>query len=461
MFGEKIKALQALILAKLTEIETLQTLVETENRSFTEDESKSRKDAITEIKALKVRVGDMEETEALLASKAAPVTPIATPTTPVAPVAAAVSQAVITGGAPVKDANASLFFAKQAHALFVTGGNRYSASQYAKDVMKDELLSKTFSLPQDIINKATVAPGDSVTTGWAAELVQVNQAASAFIDLLRAASVVARFPGRQMSFGGNGSIVIPRQTGGVSGSWVGEGKAIPLGALAFDDITLTPKKNAVIVAATNELLRRSDPSAMMLIRDDIVEGIATTIDTTFVDATAASATRPAGIQTYDGTPTTSTGNTLDQITADLKTLITAMDTALLPVEGRVWMMSPANRLTLSLIRDGLGTYAFKDELASGTLLGYPLLVSTTLPNDIVMLANGSNIIIASELAPQISISEDASLHVNDAPADDIGGATTVVANMFQLDQTAIRALTTLDWAARRTAVVQVLDTVAW
>lgn len=463
MYAKMIEAKQAKIEEKLGELEAMQTQVETEDRNFTEDEKSVRDQLFADIEDLKERKVELERSESVLASnKAAPATPPAAP----APAATPTQVSSTPSGSPItvkhmSDADPSTFFAKQAHALFVTGGNRYSAAQYAKDVMKDELLAKTFTLPAEVVQRAAVAPGDSATTGWAAELVQVNQAAGAFIDLLRNASVVARFPGRQMSFGGEGSIVIPRQTGGVSGSWVGEGKAIPLGALAFDDITLTPKKNAVIVASTNELLRRSDPSAMMLIRDDIIEGIAATIDSTFVDANAATATRPAGIQTFDSAATTSGGTTLDLITADLKTMITQQDALNLPTAGRVWMMSPKNHLTLSLIRDGLGTYAFKDELASGTLLGYPVLVSNTVPDAIVMLANGSNIIIASELAPQISISQDASLHMESSPADDIGGAATPVASMFQLDQTAIRALTTLDWAARRVNVVSVLDTVAW
>jgi len=451
MYGEQIKDLQTQINEKLDQVQKLQDLVTSESRGFSDDERTGRETSINEIKALQARKADLEESEKLVSAKAVPA----------APVAKQVTAHVATGGVAVADSDPSLFFAKQAHALFMTGNNRFAAAQYAKEVMGSDLLAKTFQMPADIVAKATIVPGDSTTAGWAAELVTVNQANSAFIDLLRDASVVARFPGRQMSFAGNGSIKIPRQTGGVTGQWIGENKAIPLGALSFDDITLTPKKNAVIVASTNELLRRSDPSAMMLIRDDLIEGIANAIDTAFVDATAASATRPAGIQTFDSSPTASAGATLDLITADLKAMISQQDALNLPVDGRVWMMSPANRLTLQLIRDGLGTYAFRDEINSGVLLGYPLLVSNVMTDAIVMLANSSNIIIATELAPEISISQDASLHMETAPADDIGGATTPVQSMFQTDSTAIRALTTLDWVARRPDVVSVTNTVTW
>jgi len=462
MFGDKIKALQAKIEAKLTEVETLQTLVEKEDRGFTADESQSRTDAIAEIKALKQRKVDLEETETLVSTKAVPVTPAPSPLS--APAAPAPAYAPAVGGNPTKDADASLFFAKQAHALFVTGGNRYAAAQYAKDVMGDELIAKTFQMPADVVHKATVDAGTSTTVGWAAELVQVNQAASAFIDLLRNESVVAGYPARQMSFGQAGSIVIPRQTGKSAGGWVGEGLAIPVDALAFDDVTLTPKKNACIVVSTNELLRRSDPSAMALIRDDLVLGIAETIDTTFVSPDAESAgVSPAGTQTYDASPTASGGTTLDLITADAKAAIGAMNANNLPQMGRVWLMNPARALSLQMIRDGLGTYAFKDEILSGTWFGYPLIVSNTVPADIVMLQSASNIIIASELAPQISLSQDASLHMSDGPDADIGGGGTAtpVASMFQLDMTAIRAMTVLDWGARRAQCVETITGVAW
>jgi len=154
---------------------------------------------------------------------------------------------------------------------------------------------------------------------------------------------------------------------------------------------------------------------------------------------------------------------LDQITADLKAAIAAMDTNNLPQAGRTWLMNPAIQLSLSLIRDGLGTYAFKDELASGTLLGYPLIVSNTVPADIVMLTSASNIIIASELAPQIMISQDASLEMDGAPSGSLDTPTTATQaqSMFQRDLTAIRCLTTLDWGARRAEVVQVITGVAW
>lgn len=452
MFGEQIKALQTKIEDKLASIEALQTLVEKEDRSFTKDEQSTYDAVYEEIKALQVRKNDMEKTESLLATRAVP----ATPTTPAAPAPAA-TPTPVTGGTPVKDADPSLFFAKQAHALFVNGNSRASAAQYAKDVMQDEFLAKTFSMPLSVVNKAAaaVATGQSTVTGWAAELVQIQQAASAFIELLRPMSVVARFPGRSMDFAGNGEIKIPRQTVGSTGSWVGENNPIKVDRLTLDEVSLKPKKNANIITATNELLMRSDPSAMAIIRDDILKGIAISIDSTFTDASAASAIRPAGMQTFDGTPTASGGVTLDLVTADIKAAIAAMLTVNMPMVSPVWLINPLRVNSLRFMRDGLGAYVWKDELSSGVLAGYPVLESTTVPGDIVMLVDANQIVIASELAPEISISEDATLSL----MDDGSGAPT--ASMFQLDAVAIRAKTTLDWNSRYAEAVQVITGVAW
>jgi len=453
MFGEKIKNIQSQIEEKLTSVESLQTLVEKENRSFTEDEASTRTETIAEIKVLQKRKTDLEETESLIATRA---TPAAAPIVAAPLAAPVVLSAPITGGNPVSDDDSSLFFAKQAHSLYVNGGSRSAASTYAKEVLKDDLLAKTFKMPASVIKAAAaVATGQSTVSGWAAELVQVNQAAAAFIELLRPMSIVARFPGRQMAFAGNGEIKIPRQTVGSTGTWVGENNPIKVDRLTLDEVSLKPKKNANIITATNELLMRSDPAAMGIIRDDILKGIAVSIDTTFADAAAVSAVRPAGLQTFDGTPTASGGITLDKVTADIKAAIGAMLTVNMPMVNPVWLINPLRVNSLRFMRDGLGAYVWKDELSSGVLAGYPVLESTSVDAAIVMLVDASQIIIASELAPEISISEDATLSL----MDDGSGAPT--ASMFQLDAVAIRAKTTLDWNSRYAEAVQVISGVAW
>lgn len=450
--NEQIKHLMDQRIVKLNAVETLVTAAEGEARDFTEDEQTKYNDFKKDVKDLDNRIARLQETEQLLAaSKAQLLVPESHSRQP-----------IVAKDRAVDDP--SLHFAKIAHALHVNGGNQVMAAEYAERIWGDKVFANCIRLPEHFITHAAVDPGQSTVAGWAAELVKIQQANEAFIDILRPLSVVARFPGRQMTFmGGHGSIKIPRKTIKSTGTWVGENKAIKVDRLTLDAITLTPKKNANIITATNELLIRSDPSALMIIRDDILTGVAENIDTKFVSSDAEVAgVSPAGLQTFDSTPLTSTGATLDAITADLKALLNAMLAVNMPMTRPVWLMNPLNVNALRFIRDGLGQYAYRDEIAQGQIVGYPYLESTTVPVDIVMLVDASQIIIASELAPQIALSEDASLHMEDtSPADDIGGATSPVASMFQMDAVAIRCKTTLDWQARHAECVQVLDTVAW
>lgn len=451
MLAEQIKGLYDQREAKVKAMETLVEASEAQAKSFSDDEQGKFDQYKQDIADLDKRIANLKETEQMVAStKAKPIIPESQQRTP-----------ITANDMPVNDP--SLYFAKQAHALYMAQGSRRDAAEYAKSVWGDDIISRVFKMPAAIVAKAAVDPGTSTTVGWAAELVQVNQAASAYIDALRAMSVVARFPGMQMSFGGAGSITIPRNAGPSAGAWVGENNGIKVDAIAFDNITLAPLKNANIITATNELLARSDPAALGIIRDDILRGVATSIDTKFCSGDAASAgVSPAGLQTFDAAPLTSTGATLDAITADMKALINAMLTLNMPMTRPVWVMNPVNVNALRFIRDGLGTYAYKDEINGGTIVGYPFLESTSMAATEIMLVDASQVIIASELAPQISISEDASLHMEDtSPAEDLGGATTPVASMFQLDAVAIRAKSTIDWNLRHAGAVQVLDTVAW
>lgn len=442
------KQITALVDQKKTIISRMEEMASSET-ALDEGEQKTFDGLESEVKGLNLRQSNLEKTEQMMANEKA------------IPVKKEVAPVTVT---PQLEQDKSLFIARQVHALYMSNGNRSGAADYAKQSLGDGLLHKVLSMPADVVQRATVIPGGAGTAGFAAELVQVNQANQAFIELLRPMSVLANFPGRRMDFEGAGSIKIPRQTVGSTGSWIGEGGAIKVDRLTLDSIELTPKKNANIIALSNELLARSTPSAMALIRDDILRGIAISIDTKFTSADAAVAgVSPAGMQTFDSSPTASTGNTLDNITADLKDAIGAMLTINMPMVNPVWLINPLRLNSLKFIRDGLGAYAFKDEINSGTLAGYPFLTSTTISSSIVMLVDASQVITASELAPEVAISQDATIHMSDAPDADIGGGGTAtpVQSMFQTDSTAVKATTRLDFAPRYANCVQVITGVAW
>jgi len=414
-------------------------------KDLDEDEKEVFKTLQSESESLDARIERLEATEKTLAkSKAVKIT----------------APAIVIPAIEKDSEYSKLFMARKAHALFMGGGSKHGAAEYAKSTLNDPLLARALVTPNEVIQKAAVSPGDSTTAGYAAELVQINQMNEAFIEMLRPVSVLMSFPGRQLSFGGAGSITIPRQATGTTGGWVAEGSAIKVDAASFENITLTPKKVGNIVIATAELLRRSTPSALSILQTDLINGVAQVIDKVFVSNDAATATSPAGVQTF-GTITASAGDTLDNITTDLKGCISRLQAVNMPMTSPVWLINPVRATALRFIRDGLGAYAFKDEMNGGTLVGYPFIESNTVDDEEVMLIDANQILIASEPSPDISLSDDATVHMESSPTDDIGGAATPVRSLWQTNSVGIRTISIIDFNSRYAEACQALSGVTW
>ncbi|MBA60017.1 MAG: phage major capsid protein [Gammaproteobacteria bacterium] len=465
-FQTQIEALKSEIAGLDSQAEAiLETANAREDKATTEDEQ-GVFDTIMgqQIPALEQRIANLEAQESAQARRAAPV-----------------QFQNKAGTELVKTAEADnrkgMLFAVQAHALYVQDGSRAEASRYLRGRGYD-LAAWTLEQPRGSVEAAldnlqtaaTVAPGDTTTTGWAAELVNVKQDADDFRELLRPQTIIGRIPGqRRLTFEANGSMKVKGQTAGVSGAWIGEGDAIPLEALAFDDITLTPKKRATIVAVNNELMRRGTPSALELIRDDMVEGIARGLDATFQGNAAASSTAPAGI--FNGVESTGTvGGGYAALDNDLKGLITGFAISNVGGANRAWVMPEQSKIAIQFMRDANGNVIYPSVAESNTLLGYPIVSSSAVTAATIGLIEGSSLIVADELMPTISISEDATLSMRTDPASNLvaeNSATppvslsTPVRSMFQTDSVAIRIVTAMDWGMRHGVAVDRLTATSW
>ena len=415
---------------------------QSEGRDLTDEEQKTFADAEAKANVLESRITRAQDLEARSAKFAKPVIPPA----PGAPKKPAYGQTAVKwkmGGDPVN------LFARQAIAMY-HGGSKYGASEYAKNVMGDEVLAWMLNEGPESIIRAAVGQSSTTDPNFT-PLVAVREAAEQFIELLRPASVYVRLQaGASLDFGRDGSVKIPRQTGGVSGGWVGEGLPIKVNRMALGSVTLSPKKMAVIAFSTQELMDHSNPSLQGLLTADLVKGTAQAIDTSFVDAVAASALRPAGIRTY-GTSDASAGTALVNIMTDIKTAKTKLVNANVAMSSPVWLMSETTRIALELVVDTVGQAAFP-EIMNGTWRGYPVLSSNTVGNFIILI-DSSDLIKAMDLAPVIDSSTDATLNADDAPVGDVSTAVTPVYSMFQTDQVAIRLRTRLDWGMRHTEAV--------
>ncbi|MBE2339225.1 phage major capsid protein [Acinetobacter baumannii] len=294
---------------------------------------------------------------------------------------------------------------------------------------------------QDLITKATL--GTTTDAGFAATLVHENQLVGEFVELLRQATVFDKLQGfRAVPFRSK----IPSQVTGGTASWVGEGTAKPLTNPTFGEVEIGEHKLAAITVYTQELMRRSDPSVSVLVRDDLIAASAALVDATFLDSVAASAVRPAGV--LNGvTATPNTGETAAAYEKDLLALINTFVTNNLSLDGAYFLMSETRAAQIALLRDALGNSYFNGMALRGsrTLLGIPVITSQSLGNKIILVKT-SEILLAQDGGVDVSYSDQATL---------VDGSTTH--HLWQENKFAVRVEKFITWAKRRPVAAAYLD----
>jgi HK97 family phage prohead protease/HK97 family phage major capsid protein len=316
--------------------------------------------------------------------------------------------------------------------------------------------------------RAASAPAMTTVVGWAAELVQTLYAD--FMELLMPKSVYPRLSsyGLSLSFGRAGKISIPTRsrTPTIAGSFVGEGMPIPVRQGAFTAQIMVPKKMGVITTWTREIDEHSIPAIEGLLRNAISEDTAISLDAVLLDANAATAVRPAGILNgVASIPPTAIGappSAFNAIVQDLKNITGALMTATQGhIRNMVFLMNPQQVLSASLIAmPGAGVFPFKDEIATGKLLSYPIIDSGTVPLGTVIALDAADFVSVGGEAPRFEISDQATLHMEDTAPTGIDGATPV-RSLWQTDSLALRLILPINWTLRRPGMVAWVAGVTW
>jgi len=324
------------------------------------------------------------------------------------------------------------------------------------------------------ITKAAAIPADTTTSGWASNFVQT--VIGDFIQSLIPYSVYPMLSskGGSFTYGRNGVVSLPARNTAttVSGAFIAQGAPIPVKQGAFTSITLTPKKMGVITTLTREITEHSTPSIEAIVRQALLEDTGVALDVILLDATAADTTRPAGLKNGVTKVTASTTASIVGFVADLKVLTAALITNTKGnLRAPVWIMNPGDVLAAQLLQTTTGDTPFRDEVSRGTLLGFPIIASTTgtFPASVrtMFLVDAADFITATGDTPNFSVSDQAVLHMEDTSPAAIttGGSTPAfsspVRSLWQTDTMAIRMIMDVNWAMRRTGVVQWTDTMVW
>ena len=431
--GEQIAAFEATRSANEARLEAIRTKAADEGRPMNETEAEEFKGLMSDNSTIIEEIKTLRQYEKQLAQSAKAVGDVTSEG------AGAKARGLITVRSPQLPQGTA--FTRYAMALARSKGNIMQAAEMAKRWQD--------STPEVAeVLKVAVAAGTTTADGWASELAQYTYMASEFIEFLRPQTIIGKIPGlRRVPF----NITLPLQDSGSSVGWVGEGLQKPVSKLHLDTVNFRFAKAAGIVVLTEELLRFSNPSAEALVRTDLAAAIAQFLDEQFIDptVTAVANVSPASITNGAGTIAAS-GTTATDFRNDLGDALTQMVNANVDPSGMHIVMQPTLAVALSLLRNALGQQEFPGINASGgTIEGYPVVTSNSVPVGVVVFVKPSEILLADEGGINLDASTEASLVMDDG----VSPQGTTLVSLWQKNMVALRAERIINWARRRAAAV--------
>ncbi|MCD2949382.1 phage major capsid protein [Pseudomonas aeruginosa] len=464
--AEQIAEFEATRVTKAAEMEAIMTKAAEAGETLDAEQSEQFDTLQAEIAAIDKHIGRLNQMQKAQAANAKPVTEEAGAQR-MANVKALDFKEVQVRAKNTQKLEPGIAFARAAKCLALGHLEHRDAIGIAKSLYdgQDSIIAAT----QRLVTKAAVAAATTSDATWAGPLVGDETSVFAdFVEYLRPQTILGRF-------GTNGIPSLRRvpfrvpligQTSGGDGYWVGEGQAKPLTKFDFERKTLEPLKVANIAVATMEVIRDSSPSADVIIRDQLAAALRERLDIDFIDPAkaAVAGVSPASILNgVAGIP--SSGNTADDVRADIRALFNAFIAANNAPTSGVWLMPATTALALSLMQNPLGQAEFPGiSMTGGTLFGLPVIVSEYIPTAsagaVVALVNASDIYLGDEGGVDLSMSTEASLQMDNAP-DNPTTASTVLVSLWQRNLVGFRAERAINWARRRASAVAYLTGVNW
>ncbi len=216
---------------------------------------------------------------------------------------------------------------------------------------------------------------------------------SNLIELLRNKTLVAQMGARTLS-GLQGNIAIPKQNGGATAYWVGEGADGTESDQAFAQLGLVPHRLVGDTAYQKELLFQSSIDVEGFVRDDLMRVIAIAKDLAAINGSGA-AGQPLGILnvpgvgsvTFGGAPTWASVVEFETVVANANADIGNLGYLTTPGVRGTWKTTPKAVNYPVYLWEGNGT-------GFGQVNGYPAGATNQVPGDKVLYGNWNDLIMA-------------------------------------------------------------------
>lgn len=367
------------------------------------------------------------------------------------------STGLVSVGNPVSNKAPGMTLARIVRALAACGGNVRQAAKFAGGTFGDR--------------EAQVAleAGNFEGAGF---IIPPNYVAE-LIDLLRPVSTVMSMGVTEAPLV-NGSLTLPKLTGGASAEYIGESTNIPISTLTGGQVTAKARKCVSMVPYSNDLVRYASPAADLMIRNDMVRAVGQRRDQAYIrDDGTGNAPRglrywvPSGnILTMTATPN------LQKTDYDLGRMIQALLTnnvvSIPRSSGQLqanssavvttsigWLITPRTWMYLSTLRTSNGEKAYP-EVDRGMLKMFPYAVTNQVPENLntneteIYLAVFSDIVVAQASSLEVDVSSTAAYHDG-----------TAVRAAYSLDQSVIRMILNDDLITRHREAIVVMTGVTW
>jgi HK97 family phage prohead protease len=400
--AERMKGLEEKRAAEMAALESIQSKITDENRTKDESEQEAFDGHATTIKSLARELSDCRMIERELINKAKPPAVIDQNGT-----AIEMHQPVIQVTAPKLDPGIGLM--KMLHCQAYARENHRDVIAVAR-----EHCGQWPQIEQALRSKAAVALGNTTSATWASPLVYAQNLASEFVNFLVPMTFFGKIQGlTRVPF--NSRVV--RDTATISAQWVGEGESKPAAAGAFDTVTLTFNKIALIIGVTQELARFSSPAVETWARDKLAESIAKFQDEQFINPaiTAITGSRPAAI-TNGADSDAASGTAATDLLHDIRQIIKHFQDFNIPTNQLVLLMQPQLATAIGSIYTTLGIQQFPQINGDGgSVTGIQVITSGNVPAGYVVALHPPSIAVADDAGIDISASSEASVEMDDNP----------------------------------------------
>jgi hypothetical protein len=289
-------------------------------------------------------------------------------------------------------------------------------------------------------SSTTLTSADALVHTVVADLIAAMAPVSAGGRLLEA--------GLQLSFDNAAYISVPSfQALANSVSFTAEDAPIPVRQLTSRAVRLEPHKLISIIVLTEETIASSN--AELMVRDLLTRSVGLSLDQVLFDANPGNAIRPAGLRYGIGaTPATIGSDPFDSMVRDLGLLAAQVA----PIGGPIYFIAAPDRAIRLKMR------------AHYELTDFTVLPSVEIAPDQLICVAVNGLVSATDQLPQIWVSREATLHMDDVPlpiADSSGTLATPVTSLWQSASVGLNLRFEIDWGLRAPAAVAWMSITEW